>query len=143
MSSKNVDSLRTAHEAWNRRDYDEVIRNCASNLSYTDHATSHTLSGTSQFRDWITNWAKAFPNGKITHPRYIDAGDTVIAQFTVEGTNDGSFAGLPPTHRNSRFDYCEVCQFDRKGQLSQVSCYYDLYTILTQLGHVEPLSLAA
>ena len=33
MSAKNVEMLRAAHESWNRRDFQGVVRNAAENLS--------------------------------------------------------------------------------------------------------------
>jgi hypothetical protein len=38
MSAKNVETLRAAHESWNRRDFASVVRNSAENLVYTDNA---------------------------------------------------------------------------------------------------------
>lgn len=143
MASKNVDTVRAAHESWNRRDFDGVVRNIADNLVYTDHARGETLNGRQKFREWVETWAKAFSNGKIVNPQYIDAGDIVIAQFTTEGTNDGSFAGLPSTGRRISIDFCEICHFDSSGRMTSGSAYYDQYKTLSELGHVQPLSRAA
>lgn len=141
--SKNVETIRAAHESWNRRDFDGLVRNMVDNVVYTDRASNLTLTGKQKFKEWTQAWAKAFSDGRITNPLYIDAGDFVVAQFTVEGTNDGSFAGLPPTGRRVTFAYCEVSRFDKSGRTISGDGYYDLYTILTQLGHVQPLATAA
>lgn len=143
MASKNVEMLRKAHECWNRRDFDGIVRDAADNLVYIDQARKLTLNGKHKFKEWTQAWAKACSDGKITKAQYIDAGDTVITQFTVEGTNDGPFAGLPPTGRTMSFPFCEICHFDKNGKMVSSGCYYDQYTILTQLGHVEPLTKAA
>jgi len=39
--------------------------------------------------------------------------------------------------------FCEICQFDKRGQIVSAGCYYDQLTILTQLGHAKPLATAA
>jgi steroid delta-isomerase-like uncharacterized protein len=141
--SKSVDNMRAAHESWNSRDFDGVVRNVSDTLTYTDKALNHTFRSRNEFRKMVETWAAAFPDGKITTASYIDAGDTVIAQFTVEGTNTGTFAGLPPTGRRVKFEMCEICRCDKNGiALSGVN-YYDQYSILTQLGHLKPLSAAA
>jgi ketosteroid isomerase-like protein len=87
MSAKNVKTLRAAHESWNKRDFAGIISNAAVGLTYTDHARTLTMNTRDKFREWTEAWAKAFSDGRITNPQYIDAGDTVIAQFTAEGTN--------------------------------------------------------
>jgi hypothetical protein len=39
--------------------------------------------------------------------------------------------------------FCEICHFDKKGKTVSGGCYYDQYTLLTQLGHIEALATAA
>ena len=90
MASKNVETLRSVHESWNRRDFAGIVRNATEGLAYTDHARSLTLNTRDKFREWTEDWAKAFSDGRITNPEYIDAGDVVIAQFTGEGLADNS-----------------------------------------------------
>jgi len=90
MASKSVETLRSVHESWNRRDFAGIVRNATEGLSYTDHARSLTLNTRDKFREWTEDWAKAFSDGRITNPDCIDAGDVVIAQFTGEGLADNS-----------------------------------------------------
>ena len=59
----------------------------------------------------------AFSDGKITNPKYIDAGDVIVTQFTVEGTNDGPLGSLPPSGRRISLPFCEVCQLDKQGRV--------------------------
>ena len=143
MASKNVETLRAAHESWNRRDFQGIVRNAAEDLVYTDHARALTLNNRDKFRGWAEAWAKAFSDGRITNSEYIDAGDVVVARFTVEGTNDGPLNSLQPTHRRISVPFCEITHFDKQGRTVSSGCYYDQYTLLTQLGHVQPLAEAA
>src|SRR2546422_9309870 len=99
MASKNVETLRAAHESWNRRDFAGVVRNSAESLVYTDRSRDLTLNTRDKFKEWTEGWAKAFSDGRITKSEYIDAGDVVVAQFTVEGTNNGPFGSFKPTGR--------------------------------------------
>jgi steroid delta-isomerase-like uncharacterized protein len=143
MASKNVETLRAAHESWNRRDFAGVVRNAAEGLVYTDTARGLNLNSRDKFQEWTEAWAKAFSDGKIKNPEYIDAGDIVVARFTVEGTNDGLFGSLKPTGRKMSLPFCEICHFDTQGRPDSGTCYYDQYTLLTQLGHIQPLAAAA
>ncbi len=143
MASKNVETIRAAHESWNRRDFAGVVRNAAENLAYTDNARSLDLNSRDKFREWAEAWAKAFCDGRITNPDYIDAGDIVVARFTAEGTNDGPFGSLRPTGGRMSLPFCEVFRFDKQGRFVSGSCYYDQYSLLTQLGHIQPLAEAA
>jgi len=143
MASKNVETLRAAHQSWNKRDFDAVVSNAVKGLAYTDHGRNITLDTRDKFRSWTEGWAKAFSDGRITNPQYIDAGDIVVAQFTAEGTNDGPFGSMKPTGRKMSLPFCEICHFDKQGRMVSGGCYYDQYTLLTQLGHIQPLAVAA
>jgi steroid delta-isomerase-like uncharacterized protein len=143
MAMKNVETLRAAHESWNRRDFDALVRDMADNVVYHDKARNLTLNGKQKFLEWAKAWAAAFPDGRIINAQYIDAGETVVAEFTVEGTNTGPFAGLPATGTKMTCSYGEVTHFDKNGRSVSASGYYDIYTILTQLGHIQPLAAAA
>jgi hypothetical protein len=81
--------------------------------------------------------------GRITDPQHADSGDVVVAQFTVEGTNDRPLGSMRPTGRKMSLPFCEICHFDKQGRVVLGSCYYDQYTLLTQLGHIQPLEVAA
>src|SRR5260370_37450758 len=140
MASKNVETLRAAHESWNKRDFPGVVKNAAEKLTYTDNARAVTLNSRDKFREWTEGWAKAFSDGRITKPEYIDAGDIVIAQFTVVGTNDGPFGSMKPTERKRSLPLCEICHFDKQVRTGSGACYYDQYT---QRTHLEPLPLTA
>jgi predicted ester cyclase len=120
-----------------------VIRNAAESLVHTDQARALTLNSRDKFREWTEAWARAFSDGRISKPEYIDAGDVVIAQFTVEGTNDGPLGSLPPTWGKMSLPFCEICHFDKQGRIVSGGCYYDQYTLLTQLLHLQPLAEAA
>lgn len=143
MTSKNVETLRAAHESWNKRDFAGVVKNAAEGFVYTDNARALTLNSRDKFREWTEGWAKGFSDGRITKAEYIDAGDEVIARFIVEGTNDGTFGPLKATGQRMSLPFCEISQFDKQGRIVSGACYYDQYTLLTQLGHVQPLPAAA
>jgi predicted ester cyclase len=142
MASKNVETLRAAHESWNKRNFADVVKSAAENLVYTDNARAVTFNSRDKFSEWTKEWAKAFSDGRITSPEYIDAGDIVIARFTVVGTNDGPLGSMKPTGRKMSLPFCEICHFDKQGRTVSGGCYYDQYTLLTQLGQI-PLVAAA
>ena len=142
MASKNVEMLRSAHESWNKRDFAGVVKNAAEKLNYTDNARAVTFNSRDKFREWTEEWAKSFPDGLITNAEYIDAGDIVIAQFTVVGTNHGPLGSMKPTGRKMSLPFCEICHFGKQGRIVSGGCYYDQYTLMTQLGQI-PLAAAA
>jgi steroid delta-isomerase-like uncharacterized protein len=143
MASRNVESFRLAHESFNRRDFDGVLKVVVEDYTYNDHPTGNILKGRNQFREFLQGWADGFSDGKIVNAEYLDAGDTVVAQFTFEGTNDGRFLGMSPTGRRVSLPVCEIARYDSQGQVASAALYYDQVTIGTQLGMMKPLATAA
>jgi len=58
MASKNVETLRAAHESWNKRDFAGVVKNAAEKLTYTDNARAIKFNSRDKFREWTEGWAK-------------------------------------------------------------------------------------
>jgi steroid delta-isomerase-like uncharacterized protein len=143
MASKNVEALRAMHESWNRRDFDATMRHVADNVTFTDHPRNLKANSKNEYRTILEGWAKAFSDGRITSPQYLDAGDTVIVEFTGVGTNDGPLGDLPATGRKVSMALCEILRFDKNNKIVSGTAYYDMYGMLQQLGHVQPRAAAA
>ena len=143
MSSKNVEIIRAAYESWNRRDFDALVSAMAPSVSYNDHARNLRYKSKDEFKNFASGWAKAFPDGKLTQMSFIDAGDTVIAQFVAMGTNTGPLGTLSPTGRKMTLPFCEICRFDSSGKIIGGDVYYDQLSMMTQLGHVKAPAVAA
>ena len=134
MTSKNVDTVRAAHQAFNRRDFDAVVSMMTDNFTYRDHARNLTFAGRAEFKQFMQGWTTAFSNAEVSEPAYIDAGNVVIAEFTGLGTNDGPLGPMPPSGKSMRLPFCEVFRFDEQGRMASGRIYYDQLTMLTQLG---------
>jgi steroid delta-isomerase-like uncharacterized protein len=143
MSSKNVETMRAAHDSWNKRNFDATVSALTPNISYVDYARGVTLKTRDEFKKFTAGWAQAFPDAQIAQATYLDAGDTVVAQFTASGTNSGPFGSFPATGHRMTLPFCEICQFDAKGQVIGGGIYYDQFSLLTQLGQLRQAAMAA
>jgi hypothetical protein len=134
----NINKHRAVHEAFNRRDWTALTKNFASDIEYTDHPRRVMLKDPHELVDHLkTSWVAAFSDSAITEIDYIDAGRHVVAHFIGTGINDGTFGPMPRTIRRVFTPFCEIMQFNEAGQIISGSLYYDLVTILVQLGHME------
>ncbi|MBI4474134.1 MAG: ester cyclase [Acidobacteria bacterium] len=137
MASRNVETFRAAHQAFNRRDFDAVVNAMAQDVTYEDRARGVTFRGRTGFKDFMQGWVTAMSNAEVSEPTYIDAGDVVVAQFIGRGLNDGPLGPLPATGKHMNLPFCEVLRFNDKGQIVSGALYYDQLSLMMQLGHAQ------
>jgi steroid delta-isomerase-like uncharacterized protein len=135
MTSSNVETYRAGHEAFNQRDFEAMTGHYADSIAWTDRASGMTFRTPREFRDdFLAGWVAASGNIRITGPRYIDAGQTVICTFTVTGTHDGPLGPFPASGKEFTLPLCEMWHFDSTGRVVGGDLYYDQVSLLMQLG---------
>jgi steroid delta-isomerase-like uncharacterized protein len=135
MASRNVETYRAGHEAFNQRDFEAMTKHYADRITWTDRARSLTFRTPQEFRDeFLPGWVEAAPDIRITDPRYLDAGQTVVCTFTVIGTHDGPLGPFPASGRAFSLPLCEMWHFDASGRVVGGDLYYDQVSLLMQLG---------
>jgi steroid delta-isomerase-like uncharacterized protein len=134
----NIDSHRRSADMFNSRDWDGFAADLAENCELVDRARNVTVKGRQQFLELNQAWVTAFSDGRITSPRFFDAGSTTVMLFTGTGRNDGPLGPLPATGREVSVDFCEIHEYDADGKVVRGEWYYDQLTMLTQLGHMQP-----
>jgi steroid delta-isomerase-like uncharacterized protein len=137
MASKNVKAILAAYDSFNRRDWDAAGKNVASNATWEDHGRNQTFKSRDEYIDGLQAWATGFSDGKVTDAKAIDAGDTVITQFIGKGTNDGAMGPFQATGRKVNVPFCEVVHFNKEGLIVRGESYFDMLSMLVQLGHAE------
>jgi steroid delta-isomerase-like uncharacterized protein len=143
MASRNMDAYRVGHESFNQRDFAAMTSRYADTITWTDHAQGRTFRTPQEFRDdFLANWLRASSDIRITDPRYTDAGQTVVSQFTAVGTQDGPLGPVPATGEQFALALCEMWHFDPTGRVVGGDLYYDQLSLLVQLGVMPQPSVA-
>ena len=138
MASKNVDTALAVYECFNKRDLDGAVKTSDENLVWEDHGLGVTHKGRAEYRESLQSWISGFSDGKVVEPKAIDAGNTVIIQYIGRGTNDGPMGPFQkPTGRTVSVPFCDIIQFDDKGRIVRGATYFDMLSMLVQLGHAE------
>lgn len=137
--SKNVETLRKAHEALGLHDVGPAARLVAANCTVTDHARGVTLHTRDEFANWVSAFYTMSSDIRIVDPEYIDAVEYVTARFRAVGTQDGPMTNSPFGVSNKPFslDVCEVWRFNADGEAIEGHNYSDGLGLLIQLGHIQ------
>ncbi|MBS1868732.1 MAG: ester cyclase [Actinobacteria bacterium] len=122
---------------FNERDVERALRAVAEDCEVLEVPTGERWSGREGVRAEFERWAAALPDGKQTVHNMIAVDDWVIVEGTLGGTHDGPFVmedrTIEATGRPFEFRFCTVAKV-KDGQEIQTTHYYDLGTIMRQLG---------
>jgi steroid delta-isomerase-like uncharacterized protein len=127
---------------YNRREMDVILTLYDENPVFVDHALNQTLTSIDEIREYVTTQWAASSADKVTIRELMESGDWTIARFVNRGVNDRPFAELEASNRPFEVELCTLSRW-RDGKIVEDHVYYDLYGLLVQLGHVEPLTAAS
>jgi steroid delta-isomerase-like uncharacterized protein len=133
----NREILRKHLDAFAKSDWTAYKSMLTDNAIYEEEATQRTATGPDPIVKAIQPWKKAFPDLKATIKNVVVTGDAVVAELEWEGTHKGTLEGpmgpIPASGQRGKLAAVEVVRFEN-GKIREIRHYFDLMTILTQIG---------
>jgi len=136
MTSKHIETVRSAHQSFVAKDFDKAQRLVSATLQVTDHGRGQIIKTRAEFRDWMEGLYKMSSDMQLVDARYIDADEWVVAQFRAVGTQDGPMGTFPASGKPFSLDVCEVWRFNADGEADEGHNYSDGLGLAMQLGHL-------
>lgn len=94
------------------------------------------IPGGAAFSDFVAGLHAAFPNVQYTVDDVVVEGDEAVARWTVSGTHEGDFQGIPATGKPfAGVNGISVFRV-AGGQIAEAWTVVDSFALLTQLGVV-------
>ncbi|MBR1143936.1 ester cyclase [Bradyrhizobium sp. AUGA SZCCT0431] len=141
-----IDIAKAAVIAYNEKDWSKAKDILAANAVYDEKGTSRRIKGASEIIEAWQGWAKAFPDSKATFVREFASGDTAVLELVWKGTHTGPLqtpAGtIPPSNKPIEVPACQIVQVEG-GKAKSAVHYFDLLTMLTQIGATGAVKTAA
>ena len=131
-----IEPHRAAHDAFNRRDWDQLRSVWAADMVFVDHPRGLTVEGIENFVHWCQEWIAGMSDARTDEAQYLDAATHSICRFRGRGINDGPLGPVDATGKQLDLPMCEVHRV-QDGRLVSGEVYYDLMSMLIQLGAVE------
>ena len=125
---------------WERRDFDAVMARFAPDSVIRDHPRDIVVTGPVDIRAWFEGWATACPDSTVSPKPTLSTDDGTVIEGIYAGTNTGPFGPMPATGRPVSVTYAAVFRFDDDGKVVSYDVYYDMYSLLAQLGQVPALA---
>ena len=88
-------------------------------------------------RQFFTMARAAFPDMELRVLHMVAEGELVIAHCLFEGTHEGDFMGIPPTHRRVSVPVADIVRF-RDGRVIEHWGVTDSGAMMQQLGLAPP-----
>jgi steroid delta-isomerase-like uncharacterized protein len=127
-------------DVFDHGDWEAFRNDLTEDCVYREFASGQEVRGIQENLRAARAWHDAFPdvNGEITNA--FGSGDQAVLQIVWSGTHTGALVGpggtIPPTGRRARVDAVQVVKV-RDGKIAATDHYFDLMTLLTQLGVMQ------
>jgi len=144
MSNANETTVRNAYAVAERKDMEGWINAFTPDGVFTDNSIGVSYRG----RDLdypVRNYGTAFSNMHRELYHVYSAGNVVVVQLALQGTNDGPlqtpFGELPATGKKMDAPCCDVFEIEG-GKIKRFDCYPEGSIIFAQLGVLTNLGAA-
>jgi steroid delta-isomerase-like uncharacterized protein len=91
------------------------------------------VSGPAGYLEIINMMRSGFPDIQWTLEETIAEGDNIVARYTMRGTHQGAFMGIPPTNKKIAVQALNIYRF-ANGQIREELGQPDLLGLLQQIG---------
>jgi steroid delta-isomerase-like uncharacterized protein len=138
IAESQLAAVVDAHEAAEAAHDPEAVAATFAEAGVLDpKPTGATFVGRKEIAAWYTDLFTAFPD--IT-PRLINRfrdGNTITDEVVFAGTHDGPFLGIPATGKSVEVPAAIIYDIE-DGALRRESAYWDIATMLIQMGVLPP-----
>ena len=133
----NIATTKKMGEAVNKGHLEEFHQYFASNVKDHDPAPDQG-SGPEGFIKFFTQFRSAFPDLKIAVEHMTADEDSVAIAYTVTGTQEGPFQGIPATGKKIKARGVQIAKFNSEAKMTERWGSSDQMGIMQQLGVEKP-----
>lgn len=140
MAETNIaEPEQAVHEykAWVNGDSSKVDVLSESVDVYNPGLPDGEVHSRAAYEAYLQEVRTGFPDFQLTEEEVVSSGDVVMAEFTITGTHEGEFQGLPPTGREVEIRGVETFRV-ADGNVVECHVYYDTRELADQLGLTFP-----
>ncbi len=137
LSHSNVETVRALiADFFNSHNADAAAEFFAEDFWWTGGSVG-VVEGRETYQVVMRQFWRGIPDARAIEEDLLEAGDAVVARFTVEGTHQGDLWGLPASGKPLRWQAVMIYKF-RDGKVCQQWAAEDWAAILTQIGAIVP-----
>jgi steroid delta-isomerase-like uncharacterized protein len=141
MSEENKEKMRRFLEEAFGQGKTEVVDELLHSdfVCYDPNSETGEIRGADTIKGEIEYFHSAVPDLTYTVEDQVAEGDKVVSRYTVSGTHQGEFFGVPGTGNRIEMTGINIDRFDESGKLIEEWPEYDLLGAMKQIGAIpEP-----
>lgn len=142
--SENERIIRTLYQLAEEKDFAAFADLFGDDGLFVDMSSGATFRGKETGKP-VALYAAAFPDMRRELGRFIEHGNTIVVELTLNGTHEGELllphGRIAPTHRKIEVPCCDVFVLE-EGKVALFRCYNLASVLFAQLGVLENLSAA-
>ncbi|HET7271869.1 MAG TPA: ester cyclase, partial [Rubrobacter sp.] len=105
-------------------------------VCYDPNSESGEVRGADTMKGEIEYFRSAVPDLTYTVEDQVVEGDKVVSRYTVRGTHQGEFFGVPGSGKHIEMTGINIDRFDENGKMVEEWPEYDLLGAMQQMGAV-------
>ncbi|MDB5514689.1 MAG: hypothetical protein JWQ17_1447 [Tardiphaga sp.] len=141
-----IEIAKAAVTAYNEKDWSKGKDILAADAVYDEKGTRRRIQGAGEIIEAWQGWARAFPDSKATFVRAFESGDTAVLELVWKGVHTGPLqtptGTIPPSNKPIELPACQIVQVEG-GKVKSATHYFDMLTMLTQIGATGAVKTAA
>ena len=146
MAADPIALAKEGVDTFNQADWGRTRDISAPDVVYLELATGTRVQGVDGFVEVSKGWRSAFPDAKGTVTSALASGDTAVIEITWEGTQKGdlrtpSGETIPATGKKVTLPAVQIVRTSG-GKIAETKHYFDLMSMMAQLGVVPAASSA-
>jgi len=144
LDDNKLIARRVYEECWNKAMLETVGDLYAKDSRFRDPVFPNMAPGIESMKRHMQTSRSAFPDLKFTINDVIAEKDEVVVHWTAQGTHQGQFLGLAPTHRKATVGGTSIFRI-KNNKITEQWSDWNVLTLLDQLGvaTTPKLSMAA
>ncbi len=136
---ENVKTQKKMGEIVNSHQFEKLREVFASGVKDHDPADDQG-PGPEGFIHWFTQFHSAFPDFKIAVEHMVTDENNVAFAYTITGTQEGPFNGIPATGKKIKVRGMQISKFDADAKIVERWGASHEVGILQQIGGLKPVA---
>jgi steroid delta-isomerase-like uncharacterized protein len=124
---------RLYHSVWNERRLEYIEQVIADTHALGDPTVLGRGVGPAAYHRQVKRFLTGLPDLKFTVDDTVSEGDKFVVSWTITGTHQGEFLGVPPTHRKVNFSGITINRI-AEGKIIESTVIWDGLGLLKQFG---------